>query len=278
MALELPEPRSAEGLVAYLRTTDPLVVRRQLLEATLGHAVADPAVLDRVAAGDREAFAEAVRESDDDLTGLAWVVEREAAEVRDLLADVIAAFAGAVHPDRDRVAGVLARDAEHKQTLARTMPPERLVEVATSGVTFAMQPEVRKIVLVPSVVLRPWVTISEHGSTRIFCYPVADEHLTADPDAPPSWLVGFYKALADERRLRLLSVLAEGPAGLADLTARVDLAKSTVHHHLRVLRAAGLVRVTVGDEKEYSLRTDTVPEAARMLEAYLGAATQGAQR
>jgi len=206
------------------------------------------------------------------------MVEMDAAAVRDMIADAVEAFGDAAHDDPDRVAAILARDAEHKRTLARTMPPEGLVELATNGITFAAQPDVSTVVLVPSVITRPWVTISEHGPVRIFSYPVSDEHLSADPDAPPAWLVDFYKALGDERRLRLLSVLAEGPAGFADLTARLDLAKSTVHHHLRVLRRAGLVRVTVGDEKEYSLRTDAAPEAARMLEAYLGTVTEGDHR
>lgn len=273
VVLDLPEPRTAEALVGHLHSTDPVELRRRLLGAVLGHA--DRELVDRAAAGDSEALAEAVRSSHEDVTGVEWLVETDASEVRRVIADVVATFAEAAHPDRERIAAVLARDADHKRALARTMPPERLVEIATNGVTFAARPEVAKIVLVPSVVMRPWVTISEHGATRIFSYPVADEHLSADPDAPPTWLVGFFKALADERRLRLLSVLAEGPAGLADLTARVDLAKSTVHHHLRVLRTAGLVRITVGDDKEYSLRTDAVPEAARMLESYLGTNTKG---
>ena len=94
----------------------------------------------------------------------------------------------------------------------------------------------------------------------------------ADPDAPPSWLVQFYKALGDERRLTILKRLAEGPASFGDLVELLDLAKSTVHHHIRQLRQAGVVRVTVGAEKEYSLRLGTVPEAARLLEGFLGTA------
>jgi DNA-binding transcriptional ArsR family regulator len=268
-ALELPEPRTADALVAAVRASDADSLRLRLLTAVLGHGEADPDLLRRAAAGDRAAFDEAARSSREDLAGLASFIEMEATHARNVVADALATFAAAAHPDRDRVAAVLARDADHKRTLARTMPADRLVELATNGVTFAAQPDVSTVVLVPAVITRPWVTISEHGSVRIFTYPVSDEHLAADPDAPPTWLVDFYKALGDERRLRLLSVLAEGPAALAELTAQLDLAKSTVHHHLRVLRRAGLVRVTVGDEKEYSLRTDAAPEAARILQAYL---------
>lgn len=58
--------------------------------------------------------------------------------------------------------------------------------------------------------------------------------------------------------------------GLGDLAERLALSKSTVHHHVSMLRRAGLVLVTVGAEKEYSLRADVVTQARAMLDAYLG--------
>jgi DNA-binding transcriptional ArsR family regulator len=131
------------------------------------------------------------------------------------------------------------------------------------------------VVLVPSAVVRPWVLISEAGSLRIFVYPVSAETLSADPDAPSPWMVSFYKALADERRLRILNMLASGPASLPEVAERMGLAKSTVIHHIRALRTAGLVLITVGDDKEYSLRPQAIPEAGRLLQAYLGRPTAG---
>lgn len=274
IALDLPEPRRAADLVAHLEAMDPIELRRRLLRIVLGHEAVAGSVIDRAAAGDPEALAEIPQERREKLRDL---VAMDPDETHAMIVTAVTNFAAAAHADWGRIADVLERDAEHKRALARTMAPDRLVEMATNGITFAMQPEVSGVVLIPSVVQRPWVTITEHGSLRVFSYPVADEHMEADPDAPPTWLVDFYKALGDERRLRLLGVLAEGPATLAELTDRVELAKSTVHHHMRVLRTAGLVRVTVGDEKEYSLRTDAAPEASRLLEAYLGTRTEGSR-
>jgi DNA-binding transcriptional ArsR family regulator len=149
------------------------------------------------------------------------------------------------------------------------MDAPKLVETATNGVTFKVQPQITGVVLIPSKIIRPWTVIIEHEGLRIFAYSVGDEHLLADPDAPPSYLVDLYKALGDERRLRMLSILSEGDAGLMEIAERVELAKSTAHHHLRILRSAGLVRVTVGETKSYSLRREGLPEAARLLDAYL---------
>ncbi len=57
-------------------------------------------------------------------------------------------------------------------------------------------------------------------------------------------LARTFKALSDPVRLRLLSLIASyagGEACVCDLTAAFDVAQSTISHHLRVLREAGLV-------------------------------------
>jgi ArsR family transcriptional regulator len=57
-------------------------------------------------------------------------------------------------------------------------------------------------------------------------------------------LARVFKALSDPVRLRLLSLIASyagGEACVCDLTAAFDVAQSTISHHLRVLREAGLV-------------------------------------
>ncbi len=171
----------------------------------------------------------------------------------------------------------LRRDADEKRSLARSMKPQRIVETATNGVTFKMQADMTGVLLIPSKIIRPWTVMSDHEGVQIFAYSVADEHLNADPDAPPGYLVELYKALGDERRLKMLAYLAEGPHSLMEVAEHVDLAKSTAHHHLRILRSAGLVRVTVGVNKSYSLREDRVPEAGRLLDAYLTTPAQASQ-
>ncbi len=171
-----------------------------------------------------------------------------------------------------RCADALRRDAEATETMALTMSPERLIELATKGISYTPQPGVVGYHLIPSLVVRPWALMLEHEGVRFFVYPVGDEHLDADPDTPPSWMLSVYKALADEKRLRVLHTLAQGPAGLGDLAAHIGVAKSTMHHHLGILRQAGLIRVAVGDLKEpsaYSLRPEVLPELDRVLATYL---------
>lgn len=55
-------------------------------------------------------------------------------------------------------------------------------------------------------------------------------------------LVRFFKALADERRLKIVGLLADGGRAVEDLAAHLGPESPTVSHHLRVLSGAGLVR------------------------------------
>ncbi len=54
-------------------------------------------------------------------------------------------------------------------------------------------------------------------------------------------LVDVYKAMADENRLRLLSILSEGAFNVRELTAIIEATQSNVSHHLKTLQSAGLV-------------------------------------
>ncbi|MCP3975747.1 MAG: winged helix-turn-helix transcriptional regulator [bacterium] len=271
VAHDMPAPRTVETLVSRIREMDPadlriLVMCNIGIEVSRGH---DEATIARAAKGDNDALRELI-------TGLAHptkmssLLERDPHTMREDVASVVERFGAAVAPIVAERQAVLDRDAASTRVLAKTMSPDRLVEQVTNGITFEMQPSVSGVVLIPSVAIRPWVVIAEHESLRVFAYSVSDERLASDTDAPPSYLIDMFKALGDEKRLRLLGVLAEGDLGLKELAARADIAKSTAHHHLRVLRSAGLVRVIVGDDdKRYSLRRDSVPEAGRLLETFL---------
>lgn len=272
VALTLASPGSIDALVGHLRAGDPVEHRLEYVLEGCMHCRTDISEDARrgAAGGDSVAIAGLAESDECHLSdALLRLLESEPAESMELLARTIELFDHDVFRGGAEVVPILERDADHKRAMARTLTAQQLVETATNGVTFQMQPEVDGIVLIPSVVVRPWVTIGSHERRRFFCYPVAEQHLTAEPDSPPAHLVDVYKALGDERRLRLMRILADGPMALAEVTERVGLAKSTVHHHLSILRQAGLVLVTVGADREYSLRRDAIPESADLLATFL---------
>jgi DNA-binding transcriptional ArsR family regulator len=166
----------------------------------------------------------------------------------------------------------LRRDARQKRALAATTAPDRLIEMA-GGIEYAPDPTIRRVHLIPQHAMRPWVLLCEYDEDRLFCYPTSDESLSDEPADPPARLVRIHRALGDRKRLRMLSALASREATLQELADRFGLPKSTAHHHLAILRAAGLISVSAGYDRRYRLRRDVVPDASRLLETYLSQMT-----
>jgi len=71
-----------------------------------------------------------------------------------------------------------------------------------------------------------------------------------------------YRALGDETRLRIISLMAEhGPMPVNELSARVALSQPLISWHLRILRLAGLIDTRrQGREAICQLRTAAFEE------------------
>lgn len=84
----------------------------------------------------------------------------------------------------------------------------------------------------------------------------------------------FHKALADVNRLRIVRRLADGDASVAELIAHVGLSQPLVSHHVKRLRAAGLVVTRrVGRETVCSLRAEAFDEVTARERRILGIAS-----
>jgi hypothetical protein len=75
-------------------------------------------------------------------------------------------------------------------------------------------------------------------------------------------------------RLRILRYLAAEPLTPAQLSRCLRLRAPTVTHHLRILRLAGLVQLTLGEGKEevkepYAARSEAVAAAFSSLKSFL---------
>lgn len=274
-----PAPRDLPALFGYIEQLDPVELRRFMLEESLScfDASVPPEVLAGATAGESAAIRQLLDAVTDDRAETYPALERliaarPADTQRDLLAILRTWDALAFRDYWPTFAPILTRDAESKRALAQTLSLDRLVEVATNGVHYQPDATIARVLIVPTYLGRPFVhqIVDQglNGKTRIFCCPVAEESLEADGDAPPARLVKLYKALGDERRLRILKMLAAGDLSLPEITERLGVAKTTVHHHMVILRDAGLIRVAM-DSFVYSLRRDLIPEASALLGAYL---------
>jgi DNA-binding HxlR family transcriptional regulator len=87
------------------------------------------------------------------------------------------------------------------------------------------------------------------------------------PKAAPPELVQFFKALADETRLKIVGLLASESLTGEQLADMLAVKPATISHHLAKLAEAGLVSVEGqrGREKPYRLRLDVIQAMAQRL-------------
>ena len=272
-----PLPHDLDNVLTWLADQDPVWLRSQLMEEHFCDL--DPATAAAVVAGDEAAVdkmleSENLSHKEPELrAALRSSFLLPAAEVAAGLVEVLRSVREeAFRPFEAEWSAALERDAVDKRiAVANSTSPKELIEKVTNGISFEVPPGVGRLLIIPSVSLRPWTLITDHDDALLVCCPVSEEAINSDPEAPPSWLVAIYRALGDDKRLRLLRRLSDSPASLAELTEFMSMAKSTVFHHIGVLRAAGLVRVEMDQDQSptYSLRLDSIPDRDSLLDHYL---------
>jgi len=278
MAVEsAPVPHTIDKVIKWLEAVDPVALRTLVLSEKFSDV--DPKIRNAAAKGEPEAVAKVMAEADaqrfnkDYCSSLESFLELPADRLLPLVVEVLRRVRlEAFSAIEEEWTGAIERDAASKEPLiASGGSAKELIETITNGISYDLPAGIRRLVLIPSVSLRPWTLITDRDDTLMVCYPVAEESIAYDPDAPPAWLLAVYRALGDEKRLRLLRRLSEQPATLTELTEYLGLAKSTVFHHIGVLRAAGLVRVLFaeGHISTFGLRLDAVPDGAALLNLYL---------
>ena len=276
LAFDSPAPHDVASVLEHLRETDADEIRLHLVDFydRETRRLTPPEVIRKAVAGDADATRAFLRSCHPDIeswqTYLKAVLDEDPEAYKSELIAVLDEWAASVFAaEEPAILPILERDVEAKRELAGTMPLTDFIKTATNGVEFSPRPGVERIALVATYVNRPLVTYQEVGETLVIVYPVADESVAAETDAPPLRLVRLAKALADEKRLRILRALADGEKGLMELAEQFGVPKTTMHHHMIVLRSAGLVAVAVGS-KRYRLREETVPDLDELLSAYLG--------
>ena len=278
LAYDTPAPRDVPAFLAHLRATEPDEIRLHLVQyyARETRRMTPAAVIRAAVRGDPDARAEFLRTSHPDWEPwtryLEAVLDADGERLKADLVGALEAWAETVWgPESLTIVPILERDVEAKREMLRELPMEQFIETATNGVEFVPRPGIERVVMVPSFVNRPLVSFTEFGEVLLIVYPVADESVSAFSDSPPLRLVRLSKALGDEKRLRILRALAEGEKTLMELAEMFGAAKTTMHHHMIILRSAGLISVGVGT-KRYRLRRETVPDVGALLSGYLGAA------
>jgi DNA-binding transcriptional ArsR family regulator len=203
--------------------------------------------------------------------GLARGLGGDAEGARRLILDLLRRWQDEVFAARwPEIAPILERDAEEKRRLARDHSPAEVVEEATNGGEYVPEAGVGRIVLLPTYLGRPWMRLNRQRDALVIVHPVDDGALSASPEeAQRQRVLRLARALSDDTRLRALRLLAGSSRNLQEMADELGVRKSTMHHHVAVLRAAGLLRLRL-DEKRYSLRTAPLGNLPGLLGDYLG--------
>ena len=270
-----PHPHDPETVIDWLEELDPKRLTRWLLEYANEHGVASQ--IEAAANGDSEALEQLFEDlPEEKKSKIKEFFSIPSEELPGRYAKAMREFRTKVFAENEEEFGAaIGRAAAARRAHAIRSDASALIEEVTKGLNYEIPIGVSRVVLVPSVVTKPLSIIDQHRGTLTVYYGIADEFLDADPEAPPSWMVRAYKALGDERRLRILRRLSEGETTLDELTEMLGLSKSTVHHHISILRGAGLVRVHVAAKEKkmkgsrYTLREEALEDASGFLDSYL---------
>lgn len=172
-----------------------------------------------------------------------------------------------IFPQRETLTHILRRDKQAKEKMNGELNPEAMVEWTTGGITYLPEPSVHTVLLIPQAIYRPWNVEGDVEGVKVFYYPVANESIYPDDkDMPSYFLVQKHKALGDEARLRMVKLLKGSNRTLQEITNELNMGKSTVHHHLKILRSARLVETQDG---KYRLKENAVQTLSNELKQYL---------
>jgi DNA-binding transcriptional ArsR family regulator len=172
-----------------------------------------------------------------------------------------------------RITPKLQEALEKARSLAEKLSVPNLLEELSQGVRFVSLHESEELVLAPSYWSSPLIfydRLDKNCHLVLFGARPADTSLVPGEVIPDNLLKAL-KALADPTRLSIMRYLSRETLTPAQLSRYLRLRTPTVLHHLRSLRLAGLVRLSLEDdgEKRYAARPENVGATYASLKNFL---------
>lgn len=175
--------------------------------------------------------------------------------------------------EETRIKARLTGAVEEAKTLAARLPFDELIETLSRGLRFGTDLDIQTLVLVPSYWITPLIVYRELSDTKgLFLFGARQETESLVPgEQVPETMLRALKSLADPTRLRILRYLEERTMAPSELAQRLRLRASTVTHHLKILRLAGLVYLTLENKhkKRYATRQEAIHKTITSLHTFL---------
>lgn len=235
--------------------------------------------------GDQEALQTAYQHGHRGKAGKKEALSQEIASTLDLwskpeefgerYAEALSAYQDAFFAEEEkRIWPALRTALARARELAERTALLDLLEELSQGLRYDEWKGAPELVLAPSYWCTPLMymgKVSAGRDIRLFGARPPDASLVPGEVVPDAMLQTL-KALSDPTRLRILQYLAEEPLTPAELSRRLRLRAPTVIHHLKTLRLAGLVQLTLGEDKEarsYASRPGAIATAFDTLQGFL---------
>ncbi len=195
----------------------------------------------------------------------------------DLLFQAIKAYEKNFFKEEEpRILAAQSAALETAKSMAEELGVLSALEELSSGVRMDWASSLGKLILAPTFWGAPFVFYDAlNANTGIILFGARPQGTTLVPgDLVPEDLLTALKALADPTRLRILRYLQDSPCTPSELAHLLRLRAPTVTHHLRILRLAGLVQVTVTQESErcYAARAEGLKQSVQHLKSFISGA------
>ncbi|WP_168188770.1 ArsR/SmtB family transcription factor [Thermoflavimicrobium daqui] len=155
--------------------------------------------------------------------------------------------------------GHLQTDFKKRQQQLQAINPIDLIEDATNGIRIEPTDQLQEVILIPQYHCSPATVFDYFRGMATCLYPCEEASTRKDQEVEN--LLDQLQCLADGTRLHMLKFLAEKPRTLIEIHQHLNMAKSTIHHHITILRRSGLIRSHFFDHTTpsyYSLRQSAI--------------------
>lgn len=174
--------------------------------------------------------------------------------------------------EEKRIEPALRAGLERAQALAATVSFEELFNELSQGLQLSEEFKASTFILAPAFWTTPLVFFEQlDRNTMILTFGARPTDMSVIPgETVPDALVRSLKALADPTRLKILHYLTHESLTPSEIARKLQLRPPTVTHHLKELRLAGLVELSLlHEENRYTARKQAINAVYENLNAFL---------
>jgi DNA-binding transcriptional ArsR family regulator len=174
--------------------------------------------------------------------------------------------------DEKRIEPHLRAGLANAQALAARVSFEELFVELSQGIKMDEEFRAKKFIIAPAFWTTPLIFFERFDKdTILILFGARPADVSVIPgETVPDALVRSLKALADPTRLKILYYLSHERLTPAEIARRLQLRPPTVTHHLRELRLASLVELSVShEENRYTIRKQALDAVCGNMKAFL---------